>query len=207
VVSLFAPRPALFAALSGLGTFILIVGFRRIGLGAGMGILLACIAVAVPLSIIAGSFFVKTPDLSLRFLTESPKPLIDLTQRIISDSGLAGSGAGTFGALVPIYQDTNSSVVAAIAPTTAAGLLIELGRPAFWVAIIAALATIGWLTHGALQRGRDSFFTAAGAGSTVILALEAFFDASLSGSITIILAMSVLGLAVSQSVSRTARQS
>jgi hypothetical protein len=74
------------------------------------------------------------------------------------------------------------------------------------VAIAAFLAAIGWLTHGALQRGRDSFFTAAGASCTVILALEAFFDSSLSGSTTIVLAMSILGLAVSQSVSRTARQ-
>lgn len=205
-VALFASRPALFAALSGVGTFMLIVGFRRIGLGAGLGFLLACIAVAVPLSIIAGSFFIKTPDISLRFLTDAPKSQIDLTQRMISDTGWAGSGAGTYGALLPIYQDPSNSVVAAIAPTTAAGFLIELGRPALWIAIAAALAAIGWLTHGALQRGRDSFFTAAGASCTVILTLEAFFDASLSGSTAIVMAMSVLGLAVSQSVSRTARQ-
>ncbi|MDI1346885.1 MAG: hypothetical protein PSV22_22745 [Pseudolabrys sp.] len=205
-VALFASRPALFASLSGVGTFILIIGFRRIGLGAGLGFLLACVAVAVPLSVIAGDFFVKSPDLSLRFLTEAPKSLVDLTQRMIADSNWAGSGAGTFAALLPIYQDTSNSIIASVAPTTAAGYLIELGRPALWVAIAAALAAIGWLTHGALQRGRDSFFTAAGASCTVILALEAFFDASLSGSTTIVLAMSILGLAVSQSVSRTARQ-
>jgi hypothetical protein len=205
-VALFASRPALFAALSGVGTFFLIIGFRRIGLGAGLGFLLACITVAVPLSIIASEFFVKSPDLTLRFLTDAPKSLVDLTQRMISDSSWAGSGAGTFAALLPIYQDTSHSVIVSVAPTTAAGFLIELGRPALWVAIAVALATIGWLTHGALQRGRDSFFTAAGASCTVVIALEAFFDASLSGSTTIVLTMSILGLAVSQSVSRTARQ-
>lgn len=205
-VALFASRPALFAALSGVGTFVLIIGFRRIGLGAGLGFLLACIAVAVPLSLIAGSFFMKTPDISLSFVTDASKSQIDLTQRMISDSGWAGSGAGTYRALLPVYQDPSNSVTTTVAPTTAAGYLIELGRPALWIAIAAALATIGWLTHGALQRGRDSFFTAAGAGCTVVLTLEAFFDASLSGSTTIILAMAVLGLAVSQSVSRTARQ-
>jgi hypothetical protein len=205
-IALFASRPALFAALSGVGTFVLIVGFRRIGLGAGLGFLLACIAVAVPLSIIAGSFFLKSPDISLRFVTDAPKSQIDLTQRMISDSGWAGSGAGTYSALLPIYQDPSNSVVTTVAPTTAAGYLIELGRPALWIAIATAFAVIGWLTHGALQRGRDSFFTAAGASCTVILTLEAFFDASLSGSTAIVLAMTVLGLAVSQSVSRTARQ-
>jgi hypothetical protein len=205
-VALFTSRPALFAALSGLGTFILIVGFRRIGLGAGLGILLAGVAVAVPLSILAGNFFVKGPDLSLRFLADAPKSLVDLTQRMISDSNWAGSGAGTYGALLPIYQDTSNSVVASVAPTTAAGFSIELGHPALWVTIAAFLAAIGWLTHGALQRGRDSFFTAAGASCTVVVALEAFFDASLSASTTIVPAMSILGLAVAQSVSRTARQ-
>lgn len=205
-VALFATKPALFAALSGFGTFVLIVGFRRIGLGAGLGIVLACVAVAVPLSIIAADFFAKSPDLSLRFLTDASKSLIDVTQRMIADSGWAGSGAGTFAALLPIYQDTSNSIVASIAPTTAAGWLVELGRTALWMAMAAFLAAIGWLTHGALQRGRDSFFTAAGASCTVILALEAFFDSSLSGNTTIVLAMSILGLAVSQSVSRTARQ-
>lgn len=203
-VIFFTSKPAIFAALSGVGTFILIVGIRRIGLGSRMGFILAGVAVAVPLSVIALDLFVKAPDLSVRFLTEAPKSLVDLTQRIITDTNWAGSGAGTFAALLPIYQDTSDPIVASVAPTTAAGFLIELGRPAMWVAVIAALACIAWLTHGALQRGRDSFFTAAGTSCAVVLTLEAFFDASLSGSAIIVIAMTVLGLAVSQSVSRTA---
>ena len=204
-VLLFTSKPAIFAAVSGVGTFILIVGFRRIGLGSRMGLILAGVAIAVPLSIIAQDLFIKAPDLSIRFVTDAPKSLVDLTQRIITDTNWAGSGAGTFAGLLSIYQDTSDPIVASVAPTTAAGFLIELGRPAMWIAVIVALAAIAWLVRGALQRGRDSFFTAAGASCGVVLLLEAFFDASLSGSATIVIAMTVLGLALSQSVSRTAR--
>ncbi|MBI1203487.1 MAG: hypothetical protein GC182_13350 [Rhodopseudomonas sp.] len=206
-VALFASIPATFAALSGVGTFVLIIGFRRIGLGPGMGIMLAVIAVAVPLSLIGHDLLTGPHDLSLRFATDAPSALIDRTQRIVLDSSWTGSGAGTFGDLLPIYQDTSRPTIAAIAPTTMSGWLIELGRPAMILAILAALAAIARLIYGALQRGRDSFFTATGASCAVALTLEAFCDASLSTSTAIVLAMTILGLAVAQSVSRTARQS
>ena len=204
-VVFFTSKPAVFAALSGVGTFILIVGFRRIGLSSRMGVILAGVAVAVPLSVIAQDLLITTPDLSIRFVTNAPRSVVELTQRIITDTNLTGAGAGTFATLLPIYQDPINPVVASVAPTTAASFLIELGRPAMWVAMVGALAVIAWLTHGALQRGRDSFFTAAGASCAVVLTLEAFFDASLLGSATLVIAMTVLGLAVSQSVSRSAR--
>ncbi len=204
-VLLFTSKPAVFAAISGVGTFVLLIGFRRIGLGAKMGFVLAAIAIAVPLSIIARDLFVSSPDLSLRFLTSAPSSTIALVQRMIADSSWAGSGAGTYAALLPIYHDTANPVTASVAPTTMAGLLIELGRPAMWFSIVAALAIFAWLTRGALQRGRDSFYTAAGASCAIVLTLETFFDASLSTSTTIVIAMTTLGLAVSQSVSRTAR--
>jgi hypothetical protein len=201
-VVFFTSKPVIFATLSGLGTFILIVVFHRIGLEGRMGFVLAGAAVAVPLSIIAGDLVKSTPDLSIRFVTDAPKPLVELTQRIITDSSWLGSGAGTFAALIPIYQETNNAVTASVAPTAAAGVLIELGRPAMWIAVAAALAAIAWLVRGALQRGRDSFFTAAGASCAVVLTLQAFFNASAFGSTTIVIATTVFGLAVSQSVSR-----
>lgn len=201
----FTSSSAVFAALSGVGAFALIVGFRRLGLGSRMGLLLAAVAIAVPGSLIARDLLAKTSDLTLRFDTAASKPLIELTQRIITDTNWLGSGAGTFAALLPIYQDTIDAISAPVAPTVAAGLLIELGRPALWIIVIAALAAITWLLSGALQRGRDSFFAAAGASCGVVLLIEAFFDASLSGSVIIVIATTVLGLALSQSVSRTSR--
>lgn len=201
----FTSSAALFAGLTGTGAFVLVIGFRRLGLGPRMCFVLAAVAISVPISLVAHDFFVKSPDLTLRFDREEPRSIIDLTQRIITDTPWAGSGAGTFSALLPIYRDTPNVIIAPVAPTTAAAISIELGRPALWLMVVGVLAAIIWLIHGALQRGRNSFYPAAGASSAIILLIEAFFDASLLASTTIVLATSVLGLALAQSVSRTAR--
>ena len=68
---------------------------------------------------------------------------------------------------------------------------------------LEALAAIAWLLTGAFQRGRDSFFTAAGTSCGVVLLIEAFVDASLLKTTIVVIAASILGLALSQSVSRT----
>lgn len=204
-VALFTSTAAIFAAATGIGTFVLIVGFRRLGFGPRLGYVLAVIAVAVPLSLIAHDFLGSERDIALRFdRTEAP-PSIATAQRIISDTGWLGSGGGTFTALLPIYQDTPNAPALSSAPTTAAAIAIELGRPALWIVVIAALAAIAWLIRGALKRGRDSFFPAAGASAGVVLLSEAFCDASLLASTTMIMAAALFGLALSQSVSRSAR--
>ncbi len=203
VIAFFQSDEAIFAALSGTGAFILIVGLRRLGVGPRMGLIVAAVIVAIPISIFAKDLLPKGADPTLRFDTEATKSLIDLTQRIITDTSWAGSGAGTFAALLPIYQDTSNVITVPAAPTTAAGMIIELGPVAFWIIVIAALAAIAWLVHGALQRGRDSFFSAAAASCGLVLLIEAFVDASLAGSTTIIIATTILGLGLSQSVSRT----
>jgi hypothetical protein len=201
----FTSNAVIFAALCGVGTFLMIVGFRRLGLAPRVGLLVAAVAISVPMSLIARDLLKNSPDLTLRFNVSTPKGLIELTQRIITDTNWPGSGAGTFAALLPIYQDTADAITASVAPTTAAGLLIELGRPALWIIVAAALAAIAWLVKGALERGRDSFFAAAGASCGIVLLIEAFFDASLSGSTVIVIATTVLGLALSQRASRSSR--
>jgi len=202
-VVFFTSNGVIFATACGVGTFILIAGFRRLGVPPRIGMLLMLVAIAVPASMIARDLLAHTPDLTLRFDTTSSKPALELTQRIVNDTGWLGSGAGTFSALLPIYQETGQTIVAATAPTTAAGLLVELGRPALWIAVIATVAAVAWLLSGAFQRGRDSFFTAAGASCAVLLSIQAFVDASLLKSTIVVLAASLLGLALSQSASRT----
>jgi hypothetical protein len=204
-IAFFTSNAAIFAAATGVGTFVLIVGFRRLGLGPRLGYVLAVIAVAVPLSLIAHDLLGGERDIALRFDMTETQPSLATAQRIIADTGWLGSGAGTFTALLPIYQDTPDAVSRPSAPTTASALVIELGRPALWIVVIAALAAIAWLIRGALQRGRDSFFAATGASAGVVLLVEAFCDASLLASTTIIIAAAILGLALSQSVSRSSR--
>lgn len=201
----FMSSPATFAAICGVGTFVLIVGFRRLGLESRLGFILAAVAVAVPLSIVARTAMAEKLHLTLRFNADAPRSFIELVQRIVSDTNWSGSGAGTFPALLPIYQISADTIAAPVASTTAAGILIELGYPALWLIVIMAVVAAIWLIHGALERGRDSFFPAAGASCVVVLLIEAFFDASLSGSTVIVITMTVLGLGLAQSVSRTGR--
>jgi hypothetical protein len=58
------------------------------------------------------------------------------------------------------------------------------------------------LLRGALQRGRDSFYPAAGAASLVTLLLLAFGEAAVLATGVAVIAASVLGLAAAQSRSR-----
>lgn len=204
-ILLFMSKAAMFAALTGLGTFVLIVGFRRLGLGPRMGCVLAAVAIVVPASLIAHDLMASKPDLTLRFDTEEVRPVIDLTQRIITDTPWLGSGAGTFSALLPIYRETPDGVGIPVAPTTAAETLVDLGQLGLWFITLAGLAAVAWLIHGALSRGRDSFYPAAGASCATVLLLEAYCDASLLTSTTIVLATAIMGLALAQSVSRTTR--
>lgn len=205
-VLLFTSTAALFAAASGLGAFVLIVGFRRLGLSPRAGFILVAAAIALPLSIIAKLLVEENRDLTLRFATHVPAATLEAAQRIIADTGWLGSGAGVFSALLPIYQESATPLVAAVAPTTAAATIIGLGRPALWIVVVLALLAIARLASGALQRGRDSFFPATAAGCAIVLLSEAFFDASLLGSTTIVLGSIAMGLGLAQSVSRTARQ-
>lgn len=201
-IAFFSSNAISFAAGCGVGTYVLIIGLRRVGVRPKMGFLVMAFAVAVPISLIGRDPSDHSLDLALRFTNTSSKPVLDLTQRMIGNTSGFGSGAGTFSALLPLYQEASRPIAIMTAPTTAANLLIELGRPALWLIVIATLAAIAWLIMGTFQRGRDSFFTAAGASCAVILLIEAFLDASLTGTTIILIAASALGLALSQSTSR-----
>jgi hypothetical protein len=113
----------------------------------------------------------------------------------------SGSGAGTFAALLPMYVDIDDPPAAA-APTFAAQISIEMGRPAPLVATILAIAMVGMLLSGAFERGRDSFYPAGAAGCAVTLTIEAFLDSSLLATSVIIVVAIILGLGFAQRLSR-----
>lgn len=204
-ILLFMSTAILFATLCGVGAFLLIVCFRRLGFRVRTGLFLAAAAIAVPLSVIVPEIWAKKFDLSILFAADAASPLLALTQRIVNDTGWFGSGAGTFAALLSIYQDLDGVALAPEAPTFAASILIGMGRIWFWLALAGGLAAFIWFLAGALQRGRDSFFVAATTSCTLALLIEALVDASLSGTTTVIAVAAVLGLGIAQRTSRTVR--
>ena len=141
-------------------------------------------------------------DLTVNFATQAPTPLVAVTQRVLAEMSWAGSGAGTFAAILPIYQGIDELAIGQVAPTAAAAIAIEMGWPIFWAILIAAIALVFLLLRGALRRQRDSYYSMAGAGCTVATALLSFGSfALLTTPISIIVAVAI-GIAIAQSKSR-----
>jgi hypothetical protein len=199
-VVFFTSGQAIFVTTSGLTTFVIVTIVRRFGL---RGWESSLIVAAMFIVMIAIAFtHSASGDVTLRFAEEQPSTSIPIAESILSDTRWAGNGAGTFASVLPIYQDIDG-VVRPYAPTAAANIAIELGRPAFFVVLITAIALLILLLRGALQRGRDSFYPIAGASCVVLLTNEAFCDATLFTTVVLIVAGAILGLALAQRASRT----
>lgn len=197
----FAGTPMVFAMVFGLAAFGAVVIIRRLGLGPWVNIVFALTIIVVGLTIIMTNW--QSGDLAIRFASNSSQASNQVIQSMLIDTRWMGNGAGSFGALLPIYQTIDNSIAGPYAPTAAATISIELGRPALYVILTIAIILLVQLLRGALKRGRDSFYPAAGASSIVLLTLEAFCDSALLEKSATIIACSIIGVALAQSVSRT----
>lgn len=204
-IIVFMPKAQLLATLMGLGTFLLIIGFRRAGVSAGIGFAIPMAVLGIPVIIATQIPGNESFDVSLRFAVDTRAALLEAAQRVVSDTGWLGSGAGTFADFARLYGDASQQAYLSNAPTSIAASVVSFGRSLTWLILVAAVSAIVRLVYGALSRGRDSFFTAAAASCLVVAVIEAFFDASLLQSTGLILVATVLGLGVAQSISRTAR--
>lgn len=193
----------LFAAACGTVALVLIQVIRRLGLGRWTSAALAVAAIIVA-SAVALNQQNNVHDLTLRFAKGAPTATVSVAQRIMTDASWAGSGAGTFSSLLPIYRDIDETAVYTV-PTTAAAIAIELGRPLLLIGALTMIGAIVLLVRGALRRGRDSFYPAAGACCAIALTIEAFTDATALSTAPQIVAAAILGLALAQSVSRTSQ--
>jgi hypothetical protein len=195
----------IFAAGSGFLTFAAVAAIRRWALGrlgaAAIGVTAAVIAAA--LVTVAAS----DPDPRFAFVKKDVAS-VELTQRILSDSPFFGTGAGSFSALLPIYQtkyQTNNSGSRDIAAvTSAAQFSIEMGKMMLWLAVLAASFAVFTLLRGAWRRGRDSFYAAAAGACLVTLMNLAFVNVGLSGSAIVLLSGTIFGLGLTQSKGRVA---
>jgi hypothetical protein len=197
-----ATGPAMTAAGYGLGALIAVAIIRRLGLGRWGIAVFAVPAVALAVFLIASEPGLRSKGVTLVFAAPSPSALTSVSQHILDDTTLAGTGAGTFAAILPIYRDKNDPPTS-IAPTAAAALSIELGRPMFWWIVVVIAGAGALLLRASLHRGRDSFYPAAGAGGLIALLILAFVNAGILGTATAVIAAAVLGLALGQNKSRT----
>src|SRR5262249_34288445 len=145
----------------------------------------------------------RAGDVTLAFASNTPEHAYSIAPYILAASRWSGIGAGTSSLIVPIYKEAGSLGSVAAIPTAAAKIAIELGWPMLWGIVIVIMAGIFLLLRGALSRGRDSFYPAAGAGSLVFSLLWAFCDTGILAMPVDICSGSIVGLAFAQCKSRS----
>jgi hypothetical protein len=188
-----------FAAGSGFLTFIAVAAIRRWALGR-----LGAVAIGVTAAIIATALVgvaASDPDPRFAFVKKDPTA-IELTQRILNDAPFFGHGAGTFTALLPVYQTGNLAPRDAV--TAAAKLSIEMGKAMLWTAVLAASFAVFFVLRGAARRGRDSFYAAAAGACLVTTMNLAFISVGIFGPAMVLLSAAIFGLGFIQSKGRAA---
>jgi hypothetical protein len=191
----------LVAAASGLATLISIVAMRRFYMSPWGGAVIAVAIIVIAISMVATKPWPVMLDPTLAFAPEGAP--VSITQRMLSDVTWTGSGAGTFGILVPIYRGIDDAIDSA-APTTASAIAVELGYPALFVVAGIAAFAVSVLLRGALLRGRDELYPAVGASCIITATLLAFGSLGTLSMVTSIVLAAAVGLGLAQSKSRTA---
>lgn len=198
-----ATSQAYFAVSCGVATFAVAIVGRRFRFGPWGYSAIVSVALVVAIAAVALQPRRQTMDLTLAFAAKAPAPLVALTQRVLTETSWAGIGAGTFAAVLPIYRDIDELATGSVAPTAAAAIAAEMGRPFFWAILMAAMALALTLLRGAVRRGRDSFYSMAGAGSVVAITLLAFGNVGLFSTPVLVTTAAVVGIAIAQSKSRS----
>jgi hypothetical protein len=207
VALLLAARDAsLIAAGYGVIALAAVVCIRRLGLGPWGTAAIALPVIGAAIFLVASDPGLHKMSSTLAFATGSPASLRAMSQRILDDAPLTGTGAGTFAAIAPVYRDTDDRTGLAISPTAAAAVAVELGRPMLWVIVATMAGTILILLRASLRRGRDSFYPMAGAGCLITQLSACFMNAGALGTAAALIAAVTLGLAYAQSKSRTVQQ-
>ena len=201
--ALFDEAPeVLFAMGSGVAIIGWIVVVRRFRLGVWGVVPFAVVVLGIALLVFATHPIQRGRSALLTFASLSSAG--GVSQRMLNDAPVVGTGAGTFASLFPIYRQIDDPPASSEASTTAATFAIELGRPTLWLFIVATIASAFIFLRAALQRGRDSFYPAMGGGCLITLLLLVFIDPGLLGNATGLIAAVMFGLSIAQSKSRTA---
>jgi hypothetical protein len=189
------------ATLLGTGIVIALLAIRRWRFGP-----LGQTGIAALAAITVFGFFAVVPamkdvDPTLALSTQGR---IFSIERMLSETKWAGSGAGSFEALLPIYRDTDEADSLGI-PTAAAAIAIEMGQPFLWTCVIVVLIGASTLFKRALQRRRDHVYSSAGAGCIIALLISLFANNGILGLGASLMISVVCGLAFAQSKSARKR--
>jgi hypothetical protein len=192
----------IIATSYGLVTLGSVFAIRRLALGAWGIAAFAVPTIGAAILIAASAPGLRTNSASLAFAA-SPASLTAVSQRMLDDAPVTGTGAGTFAAIAPIYRDADDLAPASAAPAAAATFAIELGWPLLWLIVAAMGAATFVLLRASLRRGRDSFYPAAGGSCLLTLLSLCFVNDGLLGTAAATLFAATVGLAFAQSKSRT----
>jgi hypothetical protein len=197
---LYQSRDVIVAVGCGLAVLLSVAIIRRMGLSmwlaAAMGAPIICIAVLI---IATHSI---APGTS-RLLAFSDTPIGE-SERILDDAPLVGIGAGAYATIAPIYRVTGDKNENYAAPTVAAVLAIELGRPMFAVVAVLLGISIIIFLRASFMRRRDWIYPAGEASCLVALCLIALINAGLLGNAAGLMIAAGFGLAFAQTKSRAA---
>jgi hypothetical protein len=206
VLMLSATREVLVATGFGLLAMACVSIIRRFAIGRIGTAAIAALALSAAILILAYQAAERSTSVKLALAGASNPSLIALSERVLDDTPLVGTGAGTFAAFAPIYRQMDDPPPGSTAATAAAALAIELGQPMFWLITVATVSFIFILLRASLERGRDSFYPTMGGSCLVILLLLSFNNAGLFGTATSSIAATAIGLAIAQSKSRIAKK-
>jgi hypothetical protein len=195
------PPEILFASACGVVIIGWIIVVRRFRLGAWGVVPFAVVVIGVALLVFTTHPIERGQSALLAFAPASSQGAV--TQRVLRDTPLVGTGAGTFSALVPIYSAIDDQPGISEASTTAATFAIELGRPMLWLFVLTLVASMLIFLRAALLRGRDSFYPAMGGACLVTLVLLIFMNAGVLANATGLIVAAMFGVSLAQSKSRT----
>ncbi len=187
------------------GAILFVVLVRRLGIWAGGALAVTAFIVIVMLGGNNALTF-STMDSTLRFGSQSTTDS-STVQRMLDDLPTFGTGAGTFDKLYQLYGvvDVDSDRAIASMPFSAV-MAVELGKPAFWVAVASLLAAVVFFLTCGVSRGRDWIYPTA-CGALLSSAIPLCFETPLRGHLNIFaLSATVLGLGIAQSLSRRTDQ-
>ena len=198
-----ATPQAYFAAGCGIASLAIAIIIRRLRFGPWGYSAIVSIALVIAFAAVALRPGGQTSDLTVAYAGRASEPEIAVTQRVLADTSWMGTGAGTFAAIFPIYRDIDELAIAPLSPTGVATIAVEMGRPFLWAVLIAAIALVVTLMRGALQRGRDSAYSEAGASCCVVIAVLAFGNAGVFTTPVLVVASAIIGIGIAQSKSRS----